>query len=80
MRWQGRRQSDNVEDVRGQQSGGLGGGFGRGGGMGGGPGFRIVRGGGISGILILVVMFFVLRAFGIDPLPFLFGDGSINST
>ena len=80
MRWQGRRQSDIVEDVRGQQSGGLGGGFGRGGGMGGGPGFRIVRGGGISGILILVVMFFVLRAFGIDPLPFLFGDGSINST
>lgn len=79
MRWQGRRQSDNVEDVRGQQSGGLGGGF-RGGGMGGGPGFRIVRGGGISGILILVVMFFVLRAFGIDPLPFLFGDGSIQST
>ncbi|OYR13729.1 KPN_02809 family neutral zinc metallopeptidase [Brucella grignonensis] len=83
MRWQGRRQSDNVEDVRGQQSGGLGGGFSRGGGLGGGmggPGFRIVRGGGLSGILILVVMFFVLRAFGIDPLPFLFGDGSINST
>ncbi|MBC8717048.1 neutral zinc metallopeptidase [Ochrobactrum sp. Marseille-Q0166] len=79
MRWQGRRQSDNVEDVRGQQSGGLGGGF-RGGGMGGGPGFRIIRGGGISGILILVVMFFVLRAIGIDPLPFLFGDGSIQST
>lgn len=78
MRWQGRRQSDNVEDVRGQQSGG-GGGF-RGGGMGGGPGFRIMRGGGISGILILVVMFFVLRAIGIDPMPFLFGDGSINST
>ncbi|MFC7064500.1 neutral zinc metallopeptidase [Brucella rhizosphaerae] len=83
MRWQGRRQSDNVEDVRGEQSGGLGGGLGRGGGLGGGmggPGFRIVRGGGISGILILVVMFFVLRAFGIDPLPLLFGDGSINST
>jgi len=79
MRWQGRRQSDNVEDVRGQQSGGLGGGF-RGGGLGGGPGFRIVRGGGISGILILVVLFFVLRAFGIDPMPLLFGDGSINST
>lgn len=78
MRWQGRRQSDNVEDVRGQQSSG-GGGF-RGGGMGGGPGFRIMRGGGISGILILVVLFFVLRAFGIDPMPFLFGDGSINPT
>ncbi|GEM_PF-5946485 len=58
MRWQGRRQSDNVEDLRGEQGGGAGGGFGRGGGLGG-PGFRIVRGGGISGILILVVMFFV---------------------
>jgi uncharacterized protein len=80
MRWQGRRQSDNVEDVRGEQSGGLGGGFGGSGGGMGGPGFRIVRGGGISGILILVVMFFVLRAFGIDPMPLLFGDGSINST
>lgn len=44
MRWQGRRQSDNVEDVRGEQGGGVGGGFGRGGGLGG-PGFRIVRGG-----------------------------------
>ncbi|MBV2143979.1 zinc metallopeptidase [Falsochrobactrum sp. TDYN1] len=74
MRWQGRRQSDNVEDLRGQQGGGIG----RGGGMGG-PGFRIVRGGGISGILILVVMFFVLRAVGIDPLPILFGDGSVGS-
>ncbi|MEN5276952.1 neutral zinc metallopeptidase [Brucella sp. TWI432] len=77
MRWQGRRQSDNVEDVRGQQGGG--GGF-SGGGMGGGPGFRIMRGGGISGIVILVVLFFVLRAIGIDPMPFLFGDGSIQST
>ncbi|WP_273792316.1 KPN_02809 family neutral zinc metallopeptidase [Brucella anthropi] len=77
MRWQGRRQSDNVEDLRGNQGGGVGGGFGRGGGLGG-PGFRIVRGGGISGILILVVMFFVLRAVGIDPLPILFGDGGMG--
>ncbi|RYC16922.1 flagellar biosynthesis protein FlgM, partial [Brucella abortus] len=46
----------------------------------GGPGFRIVRGGGISGILILVVMFFVLRAVGIDPMPILFGDGSMSPT
>ncbi|PXG16520.1 neutral zinc metallopeptidase, partial [Brucella suis] len=52
---------------------------GRGGGFGG-PGFRIVRGGGISGILILVVMFFVLRAVGIDPMPILFGDGSMSPT
>ncbi|WP_017822128.1 KPN_02809 family neutral zinc metallopeptidase, partial [Brucella melitensis] len=51
-----------------------------GGGGFGGPGFRIVRGGGISGILILVVMFFVLRAVGIDPMPILFGDGSMSPT
>lgn len=74
MRWQGRRQSDNVEDQRGESGGGLGGGFG-GGGMGG-PGLRMVRGGGISGILILVVMFFVLKFVGVDPWQVLFSDGS----
>lgn len=74
MRWKGRRQSTNVEDQRGQ-----GGGFGRSGGPGGfgrGPGMRIpvgrsVGGGGISGIIILVVIFFALRACGIDPLEIL---------
>jgi uncharacterized protein len=77
MRWQGRRQSDNVEDQRGGggDAGGQGGGFG-----GGGPGFKVVRGGGLSGILILIVMFFVLRAFGIDPIPILFGDGGMGSS
>lgn len=75
MRWQGRRESDNVEDRRGDASGGgFGGGLG-GGGLGGGGPIRMVRGGGISGILILVVMFFVLRFLGIDPMPILFGDG-----
>lgn len=75
MRWQGRRQSDNVEDVRGQ-GGGIPGGFGRGGG--GGP-FRIPIGAGaggglsISTIVILVVLFFALRACGIDPLAILNG-------
>ena len=73
MRWRGRRQSNNVEDVRGQ-----GGGFG-GGGLGRGGGFRIpvgrgAGGGGISGIIILVVIFFALRACGIDPLEMLAGD------
>ncbi|MFP1632372.1 neutral zinc metallopeptidase [Zhengella sp. ZM62] len=74
MRWKGRRQSDNVEDLRGR-GGGAGGGIGRGGGriripMG---GTRIggARGGGISGIVILVVLFFALRACGIDPLQML---------
>ena len=72
MLWRGRRQSDNVEDARGQ-GGGLPGGFGRGG-----PGrIRIgpgVRGGGgLSGIIILVVLFFVLKACGIDPMQILAG-------
>jgi uncharacterized protein len=69
MLWKGRRQSDNVEDRRGGGGGG-GGPFGRGG------GFRIPvgrggSGGGISTIIILVVLFFVLRACGIDPLAML---------
>ncbi|WP_394886302.1 neutral zinc metallopeptidase [Mesorhizobium sp. AaZ16] len=70
MRWRGRRQSENVQDARGQGGGFGGGGLGRGGGvrlpMG-----RGVGGGGISGILILVVLFFALRACGIDPLAIL---------
>lgn len=79
MRWQGRRQSDNVEDRR-TQSGGSNGGFRRGigGGLGGGPGFRLIRGGGFSGIVILVVMFFVLKAVGVDPWQVLFSDGSVG--
>ena len=75
MRWQGREESDNVEDRRGNGGGGL-----RGGGGLGGPGFRVVRGGGLSGILILGVMALVLWMAGINPLPILFGDGSIQST
>ena len=74
MRWRDRRQSSNVEDRRGQ-----GGGFP--GGMGGGRGpirlpiGRGAGGGGISGIVILVVIFFALRACGIDPLQLLEGGG-----
>ncbi|WOC16959.1 neutral zinc metallopeptidase [Pseudochrobactrum sp. MP213Fo] len=80
MRWQGREESDNVEDRRGD---GTSGGFGRGGLGGGGlggPGFRIVRGGGFSGIVILGVMALVLWMVGINPLPLLFGDGSVQTT
>ncbi|MBX3581477.1 MAG: zinc metallopeptidase [Rhizobiaceae bacterium] len=76
MRWKGRRESNNVQDMRGSG----GGGFGRG--MPGGMGGRQIRvpmgrgGGGISmtTIIILVVLFFALRACGIDPLQILAGD------
>jgi predicted metalloprotease len=72
MLWRGRRQSDNVEDARGEGGGGFPGGFG-----GGGPGrIRIgpgVGGGGLSGIIILVILFFVLKAVGIDPMQVLSG-------
>ncbi|HEV2896618.1 MAG TPA: neutral zinc metallopeptidase [Pseudaminobacter sp.] len=70
MRWRGRRQSENVQDARGQGGGFGGGGLGRGGGIRL-PIGRGVGGGGISGILILVVLFFALRACGIDPLAIL---------
>jgi predicted metalloprotease len=79
MRWRGRRQSDNIQDQRGA-GGGLGGGFGRGG------GFRIPVGGTRSGgfslstIIILVVLFFALRACGIDPLAMLEGGGVPGQT
>jgi predicted metalloprotease len=74
MLWRGRRQSDNVEDERGQGGGGFnlpGGGGGQ---------YRIPIGGrsggmSLSTIVILVVIYFVLKAFGIDPLQFLNGGG-----
>lgn len=73
MDWRGQRQSDNVEDRRGE-GGGLGGGFG--GGMGG-PRMRIPIGGGgglgIGGIIILLIISVV---FGINPLALL--DGSFD--
>ncbi|MHA6686647.1 KPN_02809 family neutral zinc metallopeptidase [Mesorhizobium sp. A556] len=76
MLWKGRRQSDNIEDQRGQSGGGLPGGFGRGGrGQ-----FRIpigglMGGGGLKGIVILVVLYFILKAIGIDP-SMLLGGGT----
>ncbi|MEP9374064.1 neutral zinc metallopeptidase [Mesorhizobium sp. KR1-2] len=75
MLWRGRRQSDNVEDERDQ------GGFG--GGMGPGGGFRFPVGGAggglsLSGIIILVVLFFGLRAVGIDPMEVLDGGGGMG--
>ncbi|CAN7418547.1 KPN_02809 family neutral zinc metallopeptidase [Pararhizobium sp. LjRoot238] len=82
MEWKGRRQSDNVEDVRGSSPsrGGLGSNpFGRGG------GFRIPTGGGgrrgggmsIGTIIFLVVIYFVLKMMGIDLLQVMEG-GSVS--
>ena len=76
MRWQGRRQSDNVEDQRGE-GGGFPGGIGRGGGfrLPGGSGFRTARGGGFSGIVILAAIFLFLKfCTSIDPMQILVGE------
>lgn len=75
MLWKGRRQSDNVEDNRG---GGVGRFPGGGGGLGRGP-IRIpigrgASGGGLSGIILLVILFFALKACGIDPMQVLTGE------
>ncbi|MBW9115378.1 zinc metallopeptidase [Rhizobium cauense] len=73
MEWKGRRQSDNIEDRRGDPSMG---GLGRGGGFsfpsGGGMGRR---GGGLSigTIIFLVVIYLILKAMGIDLLQIMDG-------
>ena len=73
MLWKGRRESQNVEDQR--DGSGSSGGIGRGGFRlpGAGSGMRSASGGGISGIVILVVLFFALKACGIDPMQVLTG-------
>ena len=84
MRWRGRRESSNIEDVRGSGGGRNRGGFrfpgglgrGRMGQSGGGRGpVRRASGGGFGTIIILVILFFALRACGIDPLGMLTGGG-----
>lgn len=79
MKWRGLPQSDNVEDRRGDNApgGGLGGGLG--GGMGGGPfgrggggGIRLA-GGSWKMMLFLIVLFFILKALGIDATQLLDG-------
>jgi uncharacterized protein len=67
----GRRESDNVEDVRGQSGGGR---SGRGGGFSfpGGGGIPIGRGGfSIKTIIIFAVIYFILKMMGIDVLQLL---------
>lgn len=78
MEWQGRRQSQNVED-RQNARGGLGGGtFGRSGGF----GLPIGRRGGgmsIGTIVLLVVLYLVFKAMGIDLMQVLDSGTSDSS-
>lgn len=85
MKWQGRQRSSNIEDRRGQRSGGGLGGFG---GLGGNRGgFRIPTGGGgrsrggISGLLgVVVVLGIIWFATGMNPLDVLTGGGSASTS
>lgn len=67
MRWQGRRESDNVEDRRGDSTGSSGG-------LGGG-GFRVPRG---KGGLILLVVVLVAGYYGVDLTPLLNGEAPVG--
>jgi len=86
MRWRGRRQSSNVEDRRGGNPGSEPTGrnpFGRGGRLrmpGGGNGVRRASSGGIGGIVIMVVLYFGLKAFGIDLLQVFTGGNDAVRT
>lgn len=81
MRWDGRRESENVEDRRDDgpvAGGGFGGGLGgRGlpGGRGGGFGGRGVRVGGGLGVGGIVIVLILSLVFGIDPRALLGGGG-----
>lgn len=76
MRWQGRRQSDNIEDRRNQSvsPGEMGIRTGLAG-----IGFGLLRSGG-KGYFILALLLIVLSYFGFDSFRFLFGDGVLQQT
>ncbi|ULR45246.1 neutral zinc metallopeptidase [Rhizobium sp. K102] len=78
MEWRGRRQSDNIEDRRGDPGGGR---FGRGGGFNFPSGGGVRRAGGglsIGTIIFLVVIYFIFKLMGIDLLQVL-DTGSMTS-
>jgi predicted metalloprotease len=67
MRWQGRRESDNVEDRRDEDDGGGAGGFGMPFPGAGGGGFQLpipTSGGGLIGLLVIIGLALL---FGVDP-------------
>ncbi|MET0748342.1 MAG: neutral zinc metallopeptidase [Rhizobium sp.] len=81
MEWKGRRQSDNIEDER-SSSGGTGpfGGGGNGGFSFPGGGMRRAGGGlSIGTIVVLVVIYLILKAMGIDMLQVL-GQGDTGNS
>ncbi len=72
MRWRGRRQSSNIDDRRGRSPARIPGGFSRGGTR---IPIRIGRGGGIGGIVLIVALFILLPALGINPGDLIGGGG-----
>ncbi len=74
MRWEGGRQSDNIEDRRGEENSGASPVFRTGLS---GIGFALLSRGGFKGIFFLAVIFFGLSLFGYSPTRFLFGDGAL---
>lgn len=82
MRWQGRRESDNVEDRRydegGYNDGPGGGGFGMPFPGGGGGGFQIPIGQGAAGIAGVLVIVGIALLLGIDPRVILNGGGGME--
>jgi uncharacterized protein len=83
MRWQGRRESENVEDRRYDGGGGgddSGGGFGIPFPGGGGGGFQIPmgQGGGGIGIIGIIVIVGVALLLGVDPRVILSGGGGME--
>lgn len=82
VKWQGRERSSNIEDRRGQGGGGLGGGFNPGGlgsnpfGTGGRMRIPVGRSGGMGGLVVIVIIFIIAVALGINPLTLLTGGGT----
>ncbi|MFI0488664.1 MAG: neutral zinc metallopeptidase [Yersinia sp. (in: enterobacteria)] len=65
MRWQGRRESDNMEDRRGHSSGG-------------GGGFRLPIGG--KGGLVILIVVLIAGYYGVDLTPLLNGSDPMSQT